>query len=107
MQTSDDQDLIEAYTKVIITTLKQLKPDPGNELLLTRTKRILIDLNNALAEIKDCKPYRVCPDCMGGGDCTHCGERGWITKSEYECLGGGMQDVANAETKRLSSGGGK
>lgn len=57
--------------------LRAVQEVPGTELLVSREKSIMRELDNARNAVLVTIPHSVCPRCAGS-NCVHCGNLGWV-----------------------------
>ena len=60
---------------------------PGNELLVSRRRAILRDIEHVKGSFRAVMPHAICPRCHGKC-CTQCGNMGWVNKQRFDELGG-------------------
>jgi hypothetical protein len=60
---------------------------PGNELLVSRRRSILREIEHIKGSFRAVMPHAICPRCQGKC-CTHCGNMGWVNKQRFDELGG-------------------
>lgn len=60
---------------------------PGNELLVSRRRAILRDIEHVKGSFRAVMPHAICPRCHGKC-CTQCGNHGWVNKQRFDELKG-------------------
>ena len=60
---------------------------PGNELLVSRRRAILRDIEHVKGSFRAVMPHAICPRCHGKC-CTQCGNMGWVNKQRFDELKG-------------------
>jgi hypothetical protein len=71
----------------LIRNLDTVAEAPGNELLVSRRRSILREIEHIKGSFRAVMPHAICPRCQGKC-CTHCGNMGWVNKQRFDELGG-------------------
>jgi hypothetical protein len=60
---------------------------PGNELLVSRRRSMLREIEHIKGSFRAVMPHSICPRCQGKC-CTQCGNHGWVNKQRFDELKG-------------------